>query len=111
MVVAKERKAHRTPDQIVADLEAKIASVKARAARKNARARPEIRLTIAARRALSKAHETATEVALKGALHDAGQLLESALGTAMASNIPPVATDAPARSRRGRRSSASDNTA
>jgi len=55
-------KTRRTPDQIVADLEAKIASVKARAATKEAKAKPEGQALIAAIRALDKATRVATEV-------------------------------------------------
>ena len=45
----------RTPEQIVADLHAKIAAVEARAAAKEARSKPESAAFIAAARALQKA--------------------------------------------------------
>jgi len=54
-------KTRRTPDQIVADLEAKIASVKARAIAKEAKAKPEGQALITAIRALDKATRVATE--------------------------------------------------
>ena len=45
----------RTPEQIVADLQAKIAAVEARAAAKEARSKPESAAFIAAARTLQKA--------------------------------------------------------
>jgi len=63
MTTTKERKRNRrTSDQIVADLEAKIASVKARAIAKQAKAKPEGQALITAIRAVDKATRVATEV-------------------------------------------------
>ncbi len=50
----------RTPEQIVAEYEAKIAAVKARAAQKDAKASPEGGAFIVAARGLLKAIEAAT---------------------------------------------------
>ena len=63
MVQADKRKARkrRTTDQIVADLEAKIASVKKRAATKQFKATPEGRAFFAAVKALDKAIALAKE--------------------------------------------------
>ncbi len=52
--------ARRTPEQIVADFEAKIAAVKARAAAKQAKASPEGAAFLVAARAVLKAIEAAT---------------------------------------------------
>ena len=65
MVVTHEtpkKKTRRTPEQIVADLEAKIEAVKARAANREAKAAPEGKALIAALRALDKATEEARAV-------------------------------------------------
>ena len=51
----------RTPDQIIADLEAKIEAVKARAAAKEAKAAPEAKPFLAAVKAVDKAIQAATE--------------------------------------------------
>ena len=58
----------RTPEQIVADLEAKIARVHEREATKAVRAEPAIKLTAAAVRALNKALGEAKEPELVEAL-------------------------------------------
>ena len=58
--IKKPRK-QRTPDQIVADLEAKIADVKARAAAKSAKSAPEGKLFMAAVKATDKAIDEARE--------------------------------------------------
>ncbi len=50
----------RTPEQIVADLEQKIADVKARAIAKEAKQNPEAKPFIAALKAIDKAMEAAT---------------------------------------------------
>jgi len=54
-------KTRRTPEQIVADLEAKIADVQARAMAKQAKQKPEGQALITAIRALDKATRVATE--------------------------------------------------
>ncbi len=51
----------RTPEQIVADLEAKIADVKARAIAKEAKGKPEGQALVTAIRALDKATRVANE--------------------------------------------------
>ncbi len=63
----KDRK-RRSPDQIVADLEAKIARVREREATKTLRADPAIKLTSLAARALNKALREAKEPELVEAL-------------------------------------------
>lgn len=114
MVTTKERKPNRTPEQIVAELEAKIASVKARAARRSVRARPEIQLSIVARRALAKAHEAA-EGPLKHALSEAVRITSAALDAAAASTpvapTQPPPSAPPNRARRGRSTAAADGAA
>ena len=60
MVEQKKRK-KRTPDQMIADLQAEIERVKARAAAKEAKAAPEGKPFMAAVRAIDKAAEAAVE--------------------------------------------------
>ena len=61
----------RTPDQIVADLEAKIAEVKARAAAKEAKKDPDAKALMAAAKAIDKALGAATDGETKTALEAA----------------------------------------
>ncbi len=68
---AKKSTNRRTPQQIVADLEAKIARVHEREATKAVRAEPAIKLTAAAVRALNKALGEAEEPEMVEALTDA----------------------------------------
>ena len=65
----------RTPEQIVADLEAKIVKVKERAATKGLRSDPAIKLTSAAVRAVNKALGEAKEPDLVEALQAANAAL------------------------------------
>jgi hypothetical protein len=60
-MATKTEKNRRTPDQIVADLEAKIASVKARQAARAAKARPEIRALLLTGKTIDKAMAVARE--------------------------------------------------
>ena len=57
----KPKRTNRTPEQIVADLKAKIADVEARAAAKEAKATPETKALFAAVKAIDKAHVVATD--------------------------------------------------
>jgi len=78
----KSKRPRRTPEQIVADLEAKIASVKARAATKEARATPETKALFAAVKAINKAHAIATDAGaemIAGALEAGRAPLSAAL--------------------------------
>jgi len=61
MTTTTKTKTRRTPEEIVRDLEAKIASVKARAIAKEAKQRPEGRALVHAIRAIDKATRVATE--------------------------------------------------
>ncbi len=60
MSTTKTKKSRRTPEQIVADLEQKIADVKARAIAKEAKQNPEAKPFIAAVKAIDKAMGAAT---------------------------------------------------
>ena len=62
----KKNRTRRTPEQMVADLEAKIEDVKTRAARKAAKQSPEGKAFLAASRAASKALAAAQEAGDKG---------------------------------------------
>lgn len=61
----------RTTEQIVADLQAKIDAVQARAARRQARANPAVRHGTAAIKAIDKATRETTDGAARNALEDA----------------------------------------
>ncbi len=58
---AKPKRTNRSPEQIVADLKAKIADVEARAAAKEAKATPETKALFAAVKAIDKAHAVASD--------------------------------------------------
>ena len=84
-----KKRNRRTPDQIVADLEAKIEDVRTRAACRAAKQSPEGKAFLAASRAVSKALEAAHEAKD----HAMAEALQSALGSlaqhAKASGIEP----------------------
>ena len=61
MTTTTKKRNRRTPDQIIADLEVKIAQVKARAAAREAKAAPEGKAFLAAVKAMDKAIEAAGE--------------------------------------------------
>ena len=67
----KKRRSRRDPEQLVADLQAKIESIKARAARRQARSNPAIRHTVAAVRNMDKAMAAAEDNVLRKALEEA----------------------------------------
>ena len=88
----------RTPEQMIADLEAKIAAVKDRAARREAKATPEGTALIAAVRAIDKA----TRVAGEAGNRDIVSALESARA-ALAPGIVGMGLRIPEAKKRGRR--------
>ena len=93
----RKKRTPRTPDEIIADLEKKIADVKARAAAKEARSAPEGKPFIAAVRAVDKA----LEAARKAGNEQMATALEAArapLGTLMVE----MGIRLPQRPRRGR---------
>ncbi len=59
----------RTPEQMVADLEAEIARVKERAAAKEAKAKPEVKPFMAAVKAVDKALAAAKDAEADGVCH------------------------------------------
>ena len=67
----KKTRNQRTPAQIVADLEAKIADVKARAAAKQAKQNPEAKSFMIAVKAIDKALDAATDEETSRALEAA----------------------------------------
>ena len=76
---APKTRTRRTPEQVVADLEAKIAQVKERAAQRAVKAAPDGKAFVAARLAVSKALEAARESSnepMRGALEEAFGALE-----------------------------------
>ena len=80
------KRPRRTPEQIVADLQAKIEAVNARAAAKEAKANPETRAALVAAKALDKAIATCTG-SPKKALENARGILADEL-TAMGIRPP-----------------------
>lgn len=72
-------KNRRTTEQIVADLEAKIAALKAKAARKQLKANPAVRHTTAAIRSIDKAIDETTAPSMRKALQDARSTLSACL--------------------------------
>ncbi len=82
----KPRRQRRTAEQVIADLEARIAAVREREARKQARADPALRHAAAALKALEKALAATRDAVLQKALAEArtslGALLESDAGSA-----------------------------
>jgi hypothetical protein len=88
----------RTADQIVADLQAEIDRVKARAAVKEAKARPEAQPLILAVRALDKAGRAATETGNKEIV----AALDSARA-ALAPAIVGLGLRIPEKTKRGRK--------
>ena len=96
----RPRKAHRTPEQIVADYEAKIEAVRARAAARQAKATPANQALIQAVKALDKAIAIAVETgsepnlrALQAAHAPLGELLIS-LGLRLPKRRRPRNTEA-----------------
>ncbi|MCA9643871.1 MAG: hypothetical protein KC492_24425 [Myxococcales bacterium] len=92
---APTKRNRRTPEQIVADLEAKIEDVRTRAARRAAKQAPEGKAFLAASRAVSKALEAA-----HGAKDQAmAEALQAALGSlaqhAKAAGIEPRSQKGP----------------
>ena len=81
MTVSSERKPHRSPEEQVADLQAKIASIEARAERKRARANPTVKQAIVAVRALDKGVAVATDPEMKEALLGARSAIAAVVAT------------------------------
>jgi DNA-binding GntR family transcriptional regulator len=68
---APQKRTHRGPDQLIADLQAKIEGLKARAALKRTKSNPAIRHTVAALKNMDRALAEATDNVLKQALSEA----------------------------------------
>lgn len=94
----KTVKTHRPVEDRVAELEQKIAEIKAREARKQAKARPEAQPLIVALRALDKAHRVADEVG-NGELAKAVDSARAALAPA----IVGLGLRIPEKAKRGRK--------
>lgn len=91
----------RTPEQMIADLEAEIARVKARAAAKEARASDDGKAFMAAVRGVDKTMDAAKEAENDAMLH----ALESARAT-LGEQLIAMGLRAPAPRRRGGREAA-----
>jgi hypothetical protein len=75
----EKTRVRRTPEQLIKDLEAKIADVKARAARKRAKANPTTRYITAAVKAIDNALGTCGDATTKSALQEARTTLSSCM--------------------------------
>lgn len=98
--IAPRKRVRRDAENLIADLEAKIEAIKARAARKRARANPAVRYTVAAVRNIDKAMTAATDAVLRRTLEESRGVLSAFL--ALQGVIP--AAGASARVAGGRRS-------
>jgi hypothetical protein len=96
-----ERRQRRTPEQMIADLEVKIASVKSRAQRQKAKAHPATRLAIVAVKTIDKALVAAPNNPMKGALQEARTTLSAAVAVEGVVLAPSAGTALP-RKRRSR---------
>jgi len=103
----KTRRQRRTIEDQIAQLEAKIAAIKTREAKKKAKADPVLRNVAAALKAIDRALDEAEEAAHKRALNEARSALNGLLGAEVGEEIAEV----PAAGRRRRRGSAPDDLA
>jgi len=95
---AEPKRTHRPVEARVAELEAKIAAIKEREARKEAKARPEAQPLILAVRALDKAARAAVEAGNK----DVTTAIDAARA-ALAPGIVSLGLRVPEKARRGRK--------
>ena len=99
------KRSRRTPEQLVADLQAKIAQVQARAAQAKVRKDPALRHMTAALRSIDKAHEASADKATREALSEAraklaGYLaLDAASADGAGTLVPPSRRVKPASDR------------
>ena len=74
-----KKRVRRDPEQLVADLEAKIEAIKARATRKRVKADPAVRRTVAAVRNLDKAMAATTDAVMRRTIEEARGVLSAFL--------------------------------
>lgn len=91
----------RTPEQLIRDLETRIAGIRARAERKEAKQNPAIRNALLAVKAIDKALTSDPDAGLKLALQEARTAIAEGIGVKGAVRPAPAA-DAP-RAPKGRR--------
>ena len=75
--MAPTKRTRRTHEQLIADLQAEIASIKARADREKAKKDPALRHVASATRAIDKALELSQDKVLRTALNEARLTLSS----------------------------------
>ena len=97
---APRLRVRRDSETLIADLEAQIEALKAKAARKRAKANPAVRHTVAAVRSIDKAMASATDAVLRRALEAARGTLSAYLAL---QGVTPTAKSG-GRSTTGRRS-------
>jgi hypothetical protein len=100
-----KKRVRRDAEQLVADLEAKIEAIKARVARKRAKANPSIRHTVAAVRSIDKAMTSATDAVLRRSLDEARGVLSAYLSLQGVIPAASAGASSVARGTTGRRSS------
>lgn len=101
MNVNKERKPHRTPEEQLADLEAKIAGIKAREDRKKARANPAVKQAIVAVRAIDRGLAEGNDATIKVAMQEARTTLAACVAVSGVT-LPSSTVPATPRKRRVR---------
>src|SRR5258706_3627050 len=98
-----DTRARRSEAERIADLERKIADLKARAERKKARTNPSVRHVVAALRSIDKALGTTQDAVVRQALDEARATLSACL--ALQGVVPAASAKSGARANGGRRSS------
>lgn len=96
-----KQRTYRTTDQQLADLEAKIAGIKAREERKKARNSPAVKQAIVAVRAIDRGLVEAADATLKAALQEARTTLAACVAVTGVT-LPPSTVPATPRKRRTR---------
>src|SRR6185436_6068805 len=99
-VVAEPKRVRRSPDQLINDLQRKIADIKARAERQKTKKSPVLRHVGAAMKAIGKAITESDDTTTRAALNEARSTLSALL---QLNGAVPVASSEPMTS--GRRSS------
>jgi hypothetical protein len=105
-MVNTDTRTRRSEAERIADLEQKIAALKARAERKKARTNPSVRHTVAAVRSIDKALATTQVGAVRQALDEARATLSACL--AVQGVVPAAGSRAVGRSAGGARRSSAD---
>jgi predicted transcriptional regulator len=101
MTTAVSKRNRRTPEQLIADLQARIDAIKARAEQRKAKKSPALRYMLSALKSIDKAMAETDDGATRKALDEVRATLSACLSLSGVS----AASKAAAQDRRGRRSS------